>query len=156
MTKKPSPGHFPLSSSKGETLHLDLCGPITMQAGSRAQYFLQIAKSSSWYIWVFFLQKKYEAKEKIKNLILKIKKTLLSTISNILSDKGSEFKNNDLPLFFQAEGVTHLTTSTYTPQQNPVAERGNQTTTDKARCLLKDSGLPLSYWEEAVNTSVYL
>ncbi|MBW0466728.1 hypothetical protein O181_006443 [Austropuccinia psidii MF-1] len=27
---------------------------------------------------------------------------------------------------------------------------------NKARCLLKDSGLPLSYWAEAVNTAVYL
>ncbi|MBW0531029.1 hypothetical protein O181_070744 [Austropuccinia psidii MF-1] len=46
--------------------------------------------------------------------------------------------------------------SLYTPQQNPVAERGDKTTINMARCLLKDSGLPLSYWEEAVNTAVYL
>ncbi|MBW0498232.1 hypothetical protein O181_037947 [Austropuccinia psidii MF-1] len=120
-------------------------------------YFTKIiAYSFSCYVWVVFLQQKSKAKEKIKNLIHKIQQNPLSKISNIVSDNGSEFKNQDLLTFFQKEGITHLTTSPYTTQQNSVAERGNQTTMNKARCLLKDSGLPLSYWAEAVNTAVYL
>ncbi|MBW0476088.1 hypothetical protein O181_015803 [Austropuccinia psidii MF-1] len=59
-------------------------------------------------------------------------------------------------MFFQKEGISHLVTSPYTPQQNPIAERGNRTTFKKTRCLLKDSGLPLLYWAEALNTVVYL
>ncbi|MBW0543096.1 hypothetical protein O181_082811 [Austropuccinia psidii MF-1] len=77
-------------------------------------------------------------------------------VSNVVSDNGTELKNLDLLLFFQKEGISHLVTSSYTPQQNPIAERGNRTTVNKARCLLKDSGLPLSYWAEEVNTAVYL
>lgn len=49
----------------------------------------------------------------------------------------------------------HLT-SPYTPQQNPVAERGNRTTVEKARAMLKQAGLPSEYWAEAVSTVVYL
>ncbi|MBW0538093.1 hypothetical protein O181_077808 [Austropuccinia psidii MF-1] len=152
----PFQGHFPKASSKGEFLHLDLCGPITPPLESGAKFFLQIVDSFSCYVWVFFLQTKSEAKEKIKNLILKIQKTPASTVSNIVSDNGTEFKNLDLLSFFQKEGISHLVTSPYTPQQNPIAERGNRTTVNKARCLLKESGLPLSYWAEAVNTAVYL
>ncbi|MBW0473475.1 hypothetical protein O181_013190 [Austropuccinia psidii MF-1] len=121
MTKKPFPGHFPLATTKGETLHLDLCGPITPASKSGAKYCLRVVNSFSRYVWILFLQKKSEAKEKIKNLILKIQQTPLAKISN-----------------------------------NPVAERGNQTAMNKAICLLKDSGLPLSYWAEVVNTAVYL
>ncbi|MBW0556447.1 hypothetical protein O181_096162 [Austropuccinia psidii MF-1] len=44
----------------------------------------------------------------------------------------------------------------YTPEKNPFSKRGNQTTVNKSRCLLKDSGLSLSYWGEAANTAVYL
>ncbi|MBW0506777.1 hypothetical protein O181_046492 [Austropuccinia psidii MF-1] len=77
-------------------------------------------------------------------------------VSNIVSNNGTEFKNLDLLSFFQKEGITHLVTSPYTPQQNHIAERGNRTTVNKARCLLKESGLPLSYWAKAVNTAVYL
>ncbi|MBW0501579.1 hypothetical protein O181_041294 [Austropuccinia psidii MF-1] len=156
MTKKPFPGNFPPATTKGETFHIDLCGPITPASKSGARFFLRIVDSFSRHVWVFFLQQKSKAKEKIKNLILKIQKTPLVKISNLVSDNGSKFKNQDLLTFFQKEGITHLTTSPYTPQQNPVAERGNWTTMNKARCLLKDSGLPLSYWAEAVNTAIYL
>ncbi|MBW0483615.1 hypothetical protein O181_023330 [Austropuccinia psidii MF-1] len=144
MTKKPFPGHFPPATVKGETLHLDLSGPITPPSESGAIYFLRIADAFSRYVWVFFLQQKSEAKEKIKNLILKIQQTPLSKISDVVSDNGSEFKNQDLMTFFQNKGINHLTTPPYTPQQNPVAERGNRTTINKARCLLKDSGLKQS------------
>ncbi|MBW0546417.1 hypothetical protein O181_086132 [Austropuccinia psidii MF-1] len=89
-------------------------------------------------------------------MILKIQKTPESMVSNIVSNNGTKFKNHDLLMFFQKEGISHLVTSPYTPQQNPISERGNQTTINKARCLLKDSGLPLLYWAEAVNTSVHL
>ncbi|MBW0467242.1 hypothetical protein O181_006957 [Austropuccinia psidii MF-1] len=156
MTKMPFPGHFPKASSKGEYLHLDLCGPITPPSESGAKYFLRVVDSFSRYVWVFFLQSKSEAKDKVKNLILQIQKNPESMVSNIVSDNGTEFKNFDLLSFFQKEGISHLVTSPYTPQQNPLAERGNRTTVNKARCLLKDSGLPLSYWAEAVNTAVYL
>ncbi|MBW0530802.1 hypothetical protein O181_070517 [Austropuccinia psidii MF-1] len=73
-------------------------------------------------------------------------------VSNIVSNNGTELKNHNSLTFFQREGISHLVNSPYTPQKNPIAERGNQTTINKSRCLLKDSG----YWAEAFNTSVYL
>ncbi|MBW0479851.1 hypothetical protein O181_019566 [Austropuccinia psidii MF-1] len=125
MTKMPFPGHFPKPSSKGESLHLDLCGPITPPSESGAKYFLQVVYSFYQYVWVFFLQSKSEAKDKVKNLILQIQKTPESMVSNIVSNNGTEFKNFDLLSFFQKEGISHLVTSPYTPQQNSIAERGN-------------------------------
>ncbi|MBW0505467.1 hypothetical protein O181_045182, partial [Austropuccinia psidii MF-1] len=47
MTNMPFPGHFPKASSKGESLHLDLCGPITPPSVSDAKYFLQVVNSFS-------------------------------------------------------------------------------------------------------------
>ena len=49
----------------------------------------------------------------------------------------------------------HLT-APYTPEQNPVSERGNRTTVEKARTLLKHAGLPNEFWAESVSTAVYL
>ncbi|MBW0557580.1 hypothetical protein O181_097295 [Austropuccinia psidii MF-1] len=59
-------------------------------------------------------------------------------------------------IFFLQIRISHLTSAPYTPEQNPFAERGNHTTVKKSRCLLKDSGLGLSYWDDAANTAVYL
>nr|GEV74549.1 retrovirus-related Pol polyprotein from transposon TNT 1-94 [Tanacetum cinerariifolium] len=43
-----------------------------------------------------------------------------------------------------------------TPQQNGLAEPINRTLLNKVRCLLIQSGLPDSFWDEATMTAVYL
>ncbi|KAL2465214.1 Retrovirus-related Pol polyprotein from transposon TNT 1-94 [Abeliophyllum distichum] len=44
----------------------------------------------------------------------------------------------------------------YTPQQNGVAERMDRTLIDKVRCMMLSSGVPKSFWSEAVMTACYL
>jgi hypothetical protein len=48
------------------------------------------------------------------------------------------------------------TTARYTPQQNGVAKRKNQTIMNMARTLLKEKSLSNKFWAEAVACSVYL
>ena len=44
----------------------------------------------------------------------------------------------------------------YTPQQNGVSERKNQTVMEMAKSMLFEKGMPKEFWPEAVNTAVYL
>jgi hypothetical protein len=44
----------------------------------------------------------------------------------------------------------------YSPQQNGVVERRNQTVVGMARALLKQRGMPAIFWGEAVVTTVYI
>ena len=53
-------------------------------------------------------------------------------------------------------GIEQQFTITYTPQQNGMSERKNRTIMEMARCLMFEKGLPMKFWAEAVNTSVYL
>jgi hypothetical protein len=48
------------------------------------------------------------------------------------------------------------TTTMYTPQQNGVAERKNQTIMNMARSLLKEKCLSNTFWDEAVACSSFL
>jgi hypothetical protein len=48
------------------------------------------------------------------------------------------------------------TTTRYTPQQNGVAKRKNQTIMNMARTLLKEKSLSNIFWVEAVACSTYL
>jgi len=45
---------------------------------------------------------------------------------------------------------------THNPEQNGMAERKNRTLLDTRRCFLIDSGLPASFWDEAMNLANYV
>ena len=44
----------------------------------------------------------------------------------------------------------------YTPQQNGVAERKNQTLKEMANCMLQVRALPPKLWDEAINYASYI
>lgn len=69
---------------------------------------------------------------------------------------GGEFIDGAFQLFLKKEGILMDKTAAYTPQQNPISERGNRTTTERARCMLIDANLPKKLWAEAVATAIYI
>ena len=44
----------------------------------------------------------------------------------------------------------------YSPQQNGVVERRNQTVVGMARSMMKAKGIPTRFWDEAVTTTVFI
>ncbi|MBW0502085.1 hypothetical protein O181_041800 [Austropuccinia psidii MF-1] len=125
ITKTPFKGTFPQPNRKLETIHMDLCGPISPESISGKKYFLQIVNGFSHFLWIFFLTKKSECKDYIKNHINRVEQQTNSKVANLILDNGSEFKNTDLQNSFKYKGINHLTSAPYTPEQNPFAERGN-------------------------------
>ena len=79
-----------------------------------------------------------------------------SNIKTVIFDGGGEFNSTEFLDFLKSKGITVQVTAPYTPQQNAVAERGNRSTSEKARCLLKQAKLPSEYWADAVSTAVLL
>ncbi|MBW0559634.1 hypothetical protein O181_099349 [Austropuccinia psidii MF-1] len=156
MTKTPFKGTFPQPNRKLKAIHMNLCRLISPESISGKKYFLRIVNGFSHFVWIFFLTNKSECKDYIKNHINKVKRQTNSKVATLILDNGSEFKNTDLQNFFKYKGINHLTLAPYNAEQNPSAERGYQTTVNKSRCLLPNSGLDLSYWAEAANTAVYL
>ncbi|CAL8092091.1 unnamed protein product [Prunus armeniaca] len=47
-------------------------------------------------------------------------------------------------------------TVAYSPQQNGVAERKNMTIMEMAKCMMIEKKMPLEFWDEAINTTVYV
>ena len=154
--KEPFPGHFPPATRKLDYLHIDLCGPISPPSESGFRYFLRAVDGYSHFVWVRFMAFKSNVNDIIQNLFTFIENESGEKICHLVTDNGTEFKNNSLNSYYSSKGIAHLTTAPYHPENNPFAERGNRTTVEKARCLLKDSGLELSFWAEAVNCSVHL
>lgn len=50
----------------------------------------------------------------------------------------------------------HQKTNSYTPEQNGLSERMNQTLVERAKCMLFNANLSKKFWGEAINTAAYL
>jgi transposase InsO family protein len=72
------------------------------------------------------------------------------------TDNRGEFMAAEFAAYRADEGVTRHLSTPYTPQQNGVVERRNQTVVAMARALLKQRRMPTEFWGEAVVTVVYL
>nr|GFC27671.1 retrovirus-related Pol polyprotein from transposon TNT 1-94 [Tanacetum cinerariifolium] len=112
------PKPVPNSRQRLHLLHMDLCGPIRIASINGKRYILVIVDDYSRYTWVHFLRSKDEAPEVIIKFLKKIMVILQSLVIIIITDNGTEFKNQVLKVYFDSVGITHQMSSIRTPQQN--------------------------------------
>ncbi|KAD2393347.1 hypothetical protein E3N88_40324 [Mikania micrantha] len=137
-------------------LHMDLFGPVKVASLARKRYCLVVVDDYSRFCWTFFLFSKDETSDKIIALITHLERQFSLPVKMIRSDNGTEFKNQVLDKFCISKGILRQYSAPRTPAQNGVVERKNRTLIEAARTMLADSGLPLSFWAEAVNTACYV
>ncbi|KAI5350983.1 hypothetical protein L3X38_003874 [Prunus dulcis] len=67
-----------------------------------------------------------------------------------------EYVINTLTCFFRAQGISHQTTTHFTPQKNGVSEMKNRHLLEVARSLILDMSVPHHLWGHAVLSAAYL
>ena len=72
------------------------------------------------------------------------------------SDRGGEFLSKEMKNHQDLKGTLHKLTVHDSPQQNGVAEHGNQMRAEQACTMLILSGLPHFLWEDAMKHSAWL
>lgn len=72
------------------------------------------------------------------------------------SDGEKGFEAGPTKRFFRDEGIEQLPTSPHSSYQNGAPERLGGTIMARARCLLRDSGIPEKLWPEVTKTVTYL
>lgn len=72
------------------------------------------------------------------------------------TNRGGEFTSIEFGLYCANEGVARQLTAPYSPQQNGIIKRRNQTVVAKARCMMKAKHMPRKFWGEAVRTGVFI
>jgi hypothetical protein len=72
------------------------------------------------------------------------------------TDNGGEFTSVTFGEYYAGEGIKSHHSAPYTPQQNGVVERRNQTVVATARSILRARGVPGHFWVEAVHTAIFL
>ena len=139
-----------------ELIHSDLCGPMSVSSKGGARYFLTFIDDHTRKTFVYFLRNKQEVPLRFLEFKRFAEKQCQKNIKGLKSDNGGEYINFQMKNILKEAGIKHYLSAPYCPQQNGVAERANRTIVEKARCMLKYSGLETSFWAEAVATSVYI
>jgi hypothetical protein len=139
-----------------ELFHADLCGQIRPQTVGGNLYFLLVVDDFSRFMWIELLKTKGEALSCLIKIKQRAEVELESKLKALRTDRGGEFNSRMFTTFCTEQGIKHFTTTPYTPQQNGVVERRNQSVVEMARCLLKGRSVPPRFWGEAVTTAVYL
>jgi transposase InsO family protein len=117
---------------------MDLFGPIAYISIGGNKYGLVIVDDYSRFTWVFFLQDKSEIQEVLKKFLRRAQNEFDDKVKKITSDNDTEFKNTQVEEFLDEEGIKHEFSAPYTPQQNGVVERKNQTLIEMARTMLDE------------------
>lgn len=139
-----------------QLIHTDVCGPMKVEFVGHAQYFLIFVDDLSRKTFIYFMRKKSEVEQAIKNFINHVERECGKKVKVIKSDNGGEYISASLSNYFEQNGIEHQYSAPYTPQQNDVAERTNRILLEKGRCMMLDSGLPISFWAEAISTAAYI
>nr|GEU40886.1 retrovirus-related Pol polyprotein from transposon TNT 1-94 [Tanacetum cinerariifolium] len=130
---------FPVEKAKRaeailKIIHADVCGPMRTESLSGSKYFLPFIDDFSRMSWVYFLKHKSEVFECFKKFKTLVEKQTGKVVKVLRTDRGAP----------------------YTPEQNGVAERKNRTVVEMARSMLKQKGMPDSFWAEGVAAAVHI
>jgi transposase InsO family protein len=139
-----------------DLVHGDLCGPISPPTHGGKRYFLLLVDDKTRYMWLVLLRSKDEAPTAIRRWQAGVEVETRVKLRVLRTDRGGEFNSTEFGEYCADRGVRRHLTAPYSPQQNGVVERRNQTVVGTARCLLKSKGMPNEFWGEAVTTAVLL
>lgn len=144
------------STTCGEIIHADVCGPMEESSIGGARYFLLLKDDYSHFRFVYFLKQKSEVANNVKKFVTLAQKDHGHNIRIFRSDNGTEFVNDEMKTFFEEIGIHHQRTVPYTPEQNGCAEREMRTIVESARTMIHSKEMEKRFWAEAVNTAVYV
>ena len=139
----------------GDLIHGDICGPMSQPSKGGSVYFVLYQDDSTGYRFVFCITRKSEALTCFKQVFKTILRDTGRTISTLRTDRGGEFNSTAFTAYLSENHIRRELTTSYTPEQNAVAERANRTIMEGVRSSLYHSQLPLSFWAEAVVYIVY-
>ncbi|TFY75537.1 hypothetical protein EWM64_g8475, partial [Hericium alpestre] len=120
-------------------LFSDMCGPMQMQSCQGFNYYVSWIDDYSCKAAIDGIQHKSDVLEHLKAFV---------TVAELKSGHKLKFPYD--------KGIKHETTTADSPEFNGVSECFNCMVMKMARPMLEDSGLPKSFWFDAVEYAMYI
>ena len=99
-------------------IHSDLCefeGILTREGN---KYIITFIDDFSKYTTIYLLKNKSDAFEKFQDFLKEVENQFGRKIKRIRSDRGREYESSTFKSFVQSLGITHETTTPYSPASN--------------------------------------
>ena len=137
-------------------VHSDIFLPMETLSLANNKYFLLFVDDYSRVSRVYFRIQNSQAFNCFQKFKVRVEKEFRYYLKVLRTDRGGEFTSNEFKEFCNSHGIKKELTTTYTPQQNEVAERKNRTMVEMARCMLREMCLPNMYWVDAIHSAIYI
>ena len=124
-----------------ELVHSGVFGPMKVPPLGKSVHYVSFIDEFSRNTWIYFLKKKSEVFDRFKEFKALVENQTEKKIKVLRTDNGGEFCSKEFEEFCKKCGIARQKTTTYTPQQNGVAERMNKTLMERARSMLSGAGL---------------
>ena len=132
----------------GGVICSDLKGPMTPRDRLGNRYMIKFVDHKSNYVKVFLAKTKDKAAKVFAEFLVFFEKRFDCRIYVLRTDSGGEYANIDL--FCKLSGVARQRSEARNQASNGKAERMHRTIMNMARCIIFASGLPLTFWKDAV------
>jgi len=110
-----------------ELIHGDLYRPIMPATNGGRWYFLLLVDDCSRYMWLQLLTSKDEAATAIKKFKMRAEAESSKKLHVLRTDRCDEFTSVEFSTYYVDQSMVRHHTASYSPQQNGVVERQNQT-----------------------------
>jgi hypothetical protein len=101
--------------------------------------------------WFYFLKLKSEVFNMFLTYKALVEKQFGYQLQRLKNYNGDECVKNKFTTYNIVQSIHMQHNIPYTPQQNDVAERNNQTLKKMENCMIQSKGLGLQFWVEAIN-----
>nr|GEV20997.1 hypothetical protein [Tanacetum cinerariifolium] len=152
MARKPYSHQMKKAKDLLGLIHTDVCGPFKIVSRQGASYFVTFTDDFSRYGYVYLLKHKHEVFETFKVFQKEVENQLGKTIKSQCSDRGVEYMSQEFLDHLKEHMIIAHHTPPYTPQNNRVLERYNQTLLDMVRSMMSQTTIPKSFWGYALET----
>jgi transposase InsO family protein len=130
------------AEEKLELVHGDLCGPVTPATPGGKRYFFLLVDDMSRYMWLVLLATKDEALAAFTAFQARAEAEAGRTIGTLRTNRGGEFTARSFADHCTKQGMQRHLTAPYTPEQNEVMERRNQSVMGMVHNMMKAMSMP--------------
>jgi transposase InsO family protein len=139
-----------------QLLHSDVHDLVKVSTNQGYRFWITFIDDHSHFKALYLLRRKSEVFAAFTQFKAWAANVTGQRLGTLRDDKGGEYMSRDFGAFCIDHGIQKQHTVQKCPQQNGVAERANRTMEEGIISMLYESGMPPSFWGEALSSFIHV